>query len=264
MKKLTTYLEELTTPSNTLGIGNPTPPGEGIVGSEPLIPIKSSKKKKKKVAESLLDNEEKLMDLTDHEIRIIQWLSKHCNTNKKEEELFSVFSKYIKFNSDGSFDLPPSHIIGKTRYNFIIEDELPDYIVFNKIASSNVVFLITKTGNFKLTGFPKIIQTDNGLLGNVKITANKVDELTIPSGILNTVDVFEIEGEKLSDIWMDKYATILSLNINYNLTTAKKKKCRTQVHNIPFACSNILLIPSSIEFLLKDAGILSWSSNLYI
>lgn len=49
MKSLYTYLEDLAaTPANTIGMGNPIPPINGEVGSEPIIAAKCKKEKKKK------------------------------------------------------------------------------------------------------------------------------------------------------------------------------------------------------------------------
>ena len=48
MKRLAEYLkEECATPGNTVGMGNPMPPGEGQPGSEPLVTAKTKKEKKK-------------------------------------------------------------------------------------------------------------------------------------------------------------------------------------------------------------------------
>ena len=48
MKDLYTYLEEFATPANTIGMGNPMPPLDGQVGSEPMVTAKCKKAKKKK------------------------------------------------------------------------------------------------------------------------------------------------------------------------------------------------------------------------
>lgn len=69
MKSLFEYIKECgelyATPDNTTGMGNPMPADVGIEGTEPLVqgkPLKPLKKKKRKVKESLLDDEESLDD----------------------------------------------------------------------------------------------------------------------------------------------------------------------------------------------------------
>lgn len=93
MKNLIEYIEECgegcATPSNTMGMGNPMPPGEpgspgvpGTPGTEPIKTIagpkqekkETSKRKKKKVTESILDDD--LGNNLDETI-VIKWLEEH-------------------------------------------------------------------------------------------------------------------------------------------------------------------------------------------
>jgi hypothetical protein len=59
MKSLYMYLEDImATPGNTMGMGNPMPPTDTTLGSEPLVAAKCKKekcKKSKKIREGLLD-----------------------------------------------------------------------------------------------------------------------------------------------------------------------------------------------------------------
>ena len=56
MKDLYDIYEDgvVSTPNNTMGMGNPTPPTDDNVGSEPLCGKGKCKRKKKKVEEGLL------------------------------------------------------------------------------------------------------------------------------------------------------------------------------------------------------------------
>lgn len=89
MKDLYLYIMEegeggvAATPGNTMGMGNPTPPGEGgEPGSEPMVTAKTkihikNKKKKRTLVESLLDDEEDLIN--DNSALIEQFLKDNYN-----------------------------------------------------------------------------------------------------------------------------------------------------------------------------------------
>lgn len=85
MKDLLNYLyEEGAAPLNTLGMGNPMAPTDNQVGTEPITPLKKKKKCKKQTSESLLDDEDEIMN----------------NTSKAIKYSNSIFGKY-KFGKIG-------------------------------------------------------------------------------------------------------------------------------------------------------------------
>ena len=91
------------TPGNTMGMGNPTPPGEGgEPGSEPMITAKTkihikNKKKKRTLVESLLDDEEDLVDNND--VIIEQFLNDNYNIRGS----YSIKNNIVDIN--GSIEL---------------------------------------------------------------------------------------------------------------------------------------------------------------
>lgn len=260
MRSLNKYIEEcgeVATPANTMGMGGvQLPDGEnlGVDG------IPQKKKKKKKVAESLLDDEDIWMDRIDDQMKVLGWLAQHTQHKYTNEEAIRVFNKHIIFNADGSFDLPDSQTcLGEKSYRFIIDKELPDYVRFNNLGNKYNIFTITAKGEFSTVGFPKDFTGKMKLFGNCTIDAMNLETLEIAEGTCNNVDLFII-NTKASDVWMDKYVT--ALNLELNTLSPKTKKASTQFHNIPFHAANVGININSIEYLLKQHSVISWSTNL--
>lgn len=260
MRSLNKYIEEcgeMATPSNTIGMGDvQLPDGEnlGVDG------IPQKKKKKKKVAESLLDDEDVWMERMDDQVKVIEWLAEHTQHKYSKEDAMRAFSKHIIFNNDGSFDLPDSQTcLSEKSYNFTIDKELPDYIRFNNLGNRYNIFNITSKGRFKTVGFPKNFMNKMKLLGDCTIEAMNLETLEIAAGTCDNIDLFII-NTKASDVWMDK--NVIVLNLELNTSSPKTKKVSTQFHNIPFHAVNVGININSIEYLLKEYGIISWSTNL--
>ena len=97
------------------------------------------------------------------------------------------------------------------------------------------------------------------MFGNCTIDAMNLETLEIAEGTCNNVDLFII-NTKASDVWMDKYVTVLNLELN--TLSPKTKKVSTQFHNIPFHAANVGININSLEYLLKQYSIISWSTNL--
>lgn len=111
MKSLKEYIKEcegvaLATPANTVGIGNPGMTGDNTM-SEPIKSITAKAKKeklKKKIKESLLDDEEDLIkdikDLSNNPFQLVAALINReedlTNHKKDIEKLFGKFIKTIK------------------------------------------------------------------------------------------------------------------------------------------------------------------------
>ena len=83
MRHILDYIEEecagCATPGNTMGMGNPMPPTEEAPGSEPLCGKCKKEKKKKKVTESILDDD--LGENLDEQI-IANWFKEHSTSRK--------------------------------------------------------------------------------------------------------------------------------------------------------------------------------------
>lgn len=121
MISLFNYLQECgdcVAPLNTMGMGNPVPADIGVEGTEPLV---GKKRKKKKVKESIFDDEDVLSADSDDEIRytmVEKWV---------EENISNIKGKYTIKQIDGKYKV-------SFKLNFIdaaIQEEIPEYIVLD-------------------------------------------------------------------------------------------------------------------------------------
>ena len=264
MKDLHTYIEECgsepiaATPANTVGMGNPMFPVAEEPGTEPLNPIKPKNKKKKKISESIFD-EEDTMNRMEDEVNTLKWLAVNTEHDLDTGEAFSLFNKNITFNSDGTFDLPPCSFLGVKSYTFNIDKELPSYIKFGTLSNRYNIFNINSRGSFKTTGFPKSFMTKDHHFMNCTIYAPKLETLFIEEGTCNNIDLFII-NTSANDVWMDKQATIF--NAELNRLDRKCKNALTTFHNIPGGIMNLGLSDAAIERLLKENGAIGWGTRL--
>lgn len=259
MISLNKYIEEcieVSTPANTMGMGDVMlPDGEnlGVDG----IP-KKKRNKKKKISESIFD-EEDTMNRMEDEVNTLKWLAENTEHDLDVSEAFKLFNKNITFNSDGTFDLPPCSFLGVKSYTFNIDKELPSYVKFGTIENKYNIFDITAKGSFKTTGFPKSFMTKNHHFMNCTINAQKLETLTIEEGTCNNIDLFII-NTSADDVWMDKYATIF--NAELNRLDRKCKNANTTFHYIPGSIQNLGLSEAAIERLLKEYGAVGWGTKL--
>ena len=259
MKDLYTYIDECgdcATPANTMGMGDVMlPDGEnlGVDG----IPQKK-KNKKKKVSESIFD-EEDIMNRMEDEVKTLKWLVEHTEHDYDADEAMRLFNKNITFNSDGAFDLPPCSFLDVKSYTFNIDKELPSYVKFGTIENRYNIFEITAKGSFRTTGFPKSFMSKNHMFNNCTIHAPKLETLIIEEGTCNNIDLFII-NTSAEDVWMDKFATIF--NAELNRLDRKCKNAPTTFHNIPGGIMNLGLSEATIERLLKESGVVGWGTKL--
>lgn len=268
MKNLNDYINECgsepiaptgATPGNTLGMGNPMPPGEGEYGSEPITSIVKRKKKKKKIDESILDDEDILMDKPEQLIKIAKWLT-DASVNSNQDTL-SIFVKELNLNPDGTFDLPEYSKFGWKNYEFNIYKELPEYIRFNNIGSRKIIFNIFKKGEFTCNGFPKSILTSIKIFGNCDIKVPYCTKLSIPNDVFTDLDTLNIEGKLLEDVYLNPVGSPMIIEVNSS-NTRLRNNSEVRVHNIPKGVS-LLGIPNyTKEWLLKEWNVLSWSTGL--
>lgn len=261
MKDLYTYIDECgegcATPANTMGMGDVMlPDGEnlGVDG----IPQKKRNKKKKKISESIFD-EEDIMNRMEDEVKTLKWLVEHTEHDYDADEAMRLFNKNITFNSDGTFDLPPCSFLDVKSYTFNIDKELPSYVKFGTIENRYNIFEITAKGSFRTTGFPRSFMSKNHMFNNCTIHAPKLETLIIEEGTCNNIDLFII-NTSAEDVWMDKFATIF--NAELNRLDRKCKNVATTFHNIPGGIMNLGLSEAAIERLLKESGVVGWGTKL--
>lgn len=259
MKDLFNYIEEcgeVVTPANTMGMGDVSLPDGNNIGTD-AIPQKK-KSKKKKVSESLFDDESQWMDRMDSEVKALEWLATHIEHDWTKDEAMRLLSQNVTFNPDGTIDLPACTFLVEKSYRFNLNEEIPDYVKIGTIANRYNIFNINAKGTFKTKGFPKDFMS-NSRFFNCTIYAPKLETLMIEEGTCNNIDLLII-NTSANDVWMDKYATIF--NAELNRLDRKCKNAATTFHNIPHGIVNLGLSYPAMEKLLKECGAISWGTKL--
>ena len=246
MKTIKQYIDEcgatpVATPATTTGMGNPAPPTETQPGSEPL-PTAKIKRKKKKVEESLLDD-----SFGDSPVfEIYKYLLEHSGAIKKKEKSYQdQLYAAISVNRDGTFDL-----VGKGQFNFVLNEELPDYIKFNN-TNVHVKFTI-KSKKFTTKGFPKKSESQIDL-------SLYCENFKWLDGTMTDVDAMYIRFLGTDSAILNKKANIGFLQFGIG-----GAKSIPDIYDIPTNISHMIMDDVIAVNLLKMNNIISWSTSLRI
>ena len=242
MKTIIQYIDECgATPMTTIGMGNPVPPTEAQPGSEPL-PTAKVKRKKKKVEESLLDD-----SLEDNPVfEIYKYLLEHSGVRiKKEKSYQDQLFDAIRVNSDGTFDM-----IGGKQFNFVLDEELPDYIRFNNV-DCRLKFTI-KSKQFTTKGFPKKSERQIDL-------HLYCDNFKWLDGTMTNVDSMCIRFLGTDSAILNKKA-----NIEYLQLGNSGGRSIPDIYDIPTHTHQLIIDNNIVNRMLKMNNIVSWSTTLRI
>ena len=244
MRTIKQYIDEcgeMATPANTMGIGNPVPPTETQPGSEPL-PTAKIKRKKKKIEESLLDD-----SLEDNPVfEIYEYLLEHSGLRiKKEKSYQEQLFNAIVVNSNGTFDM-----IGGKQFNFVLDEELPDYIKFNNV-DCRLRFTI-KSKKFTTKGFPKKSERQIDLY-------LYCDDFKWLGDTMTNVDAMYIRFFGTDSAILNKKA-----NIEYLQLGLGGGRSTPDVYDIPSNTHQLIMDPDIAARMLKMNNMVSWSTTLRI
>ena len=146
-----------TTPRNTMGMGNPTPPTDGEVGSEPMCGNGKCKKekRKKKVEESVLTKTSDKVKNFSLKGAIANWFAENQNVMSKEktEEIATIYEKQIIDNGDGTFDIDTS-LNDQPKWGLDIiqipKDGIPDWVKIRNIrVEYSMLGITSQTGDLR-------------------------------------------------------------------------------------------------------------------
>lgn len=160
-------------PGNTVGMGNPMPPGDGQVGSEPMVgKCKKEKSKKKKcsepwtepvVKEGILDDIDNTMKAGSDTIKFIEWFADNQIVTHKSldrEKLIKNYMNVISVNKGVvTIDLSKDkELFGD---EMVINDMPPSNIHTIKVYNSTIVYhLLSYVNDISKINFE--IYKDNG------------------------------------------------------------------------------------------------------
>lgn len=154
MKHIIEYIEECgagcATPGNTMGMGNPMPPTGDQPGTEPITHIagpkkekkETSKRKKKKVTESILDND---LDINENAAKK-SWVLDHLQSSIYKEEV----DKNFTIDKDGLISI--DYIV-----RLELHEDMPDWIQFGDVFEIQYVLYDKNRKSYKIN-LPKSTQ----------------------------------------------------------------------------------------------------------
>lgn len=144
MKHILDYIEEecagCATPGNTMGMGNPMPPTEEAPGSEPLCGKCKKEKKKKKVTESILDDD---LDGNENAMKK-KWVMDHVQQYKEEVDK--------KFEIDKNGLISIDYVV-----RLELHEDMPDCIQFGDVFEIQYILFDKNRKTYKIN-LPKSAQ----------------------------------------------------------------------------------------------------------
>lgn len=261
----------ISTPNNTLGMGNPIPAGiNGNEGSEP-IPNKKKKKNKPYIKEGVLAGYEKTMSNNDDVIKhinvaneflsVIISSSKKPNYNTYEEFVLDV-SKCFEIHKDNTFDIYLNRTNNKLIFDYLTSFEIID-------TKSNIWKQLKQIYNCGDKGL--IISSNDGNLKELNLTIWKDDGKTYGDiAILTKPNVKNIYiGNLICDQFIInsrcRIETILVGSGSYILQPKLFSETIKEIYGPLFSNAyNAYLSYKTIENLLKYNKIIPFDCNLTI
>lgn len=152
MKHILDYIQEecegCATPGNTIGMGNPMPPMGDQPGTEPIKTIagpkqekkETSKRKKKKVTESILDDD---LDINENAAKK-RWIIDHVQQYKEEVD------KHFSIDKDGLISI--DYIV-----RLELHEDIPDWIQFGDVFEIQYILFDKNRKSYKIN-LPKSTQ----------------------------------------------------------------------------------------------------------
>lgn len=258
MKDLYDIYEDgvVSTPNNTMGMGNPTPPTDDNVGSEPLCGKGKCKRKKKKVEEGLLTKTAtKVKDFSIVDL-FVEWLvDTQVVGSMSKEAAFINYKKQIIDNGDGTFDIDTRNCEdSKYRiYGLIIPKAgIPEWLSIRNIYMNDYCFYIT-TYNNNLGALDWTIYSGNKL-SDLEILCKSGDDLSLGAVKCKTLLVY---AKLITEF---EFAPDIEIEI-LNVENCSKLK---SMSNIPKCVKNLVLSRNVAAETLKSYGFIPDTTNVKI
>lgn len=256
------------TPGNTVGMGNPTPPTTEEPGTEPLHTSAKIKKKKKQVKEGLLSDMDTVMHTGETTLEFAEWfvnsyLSEYPRFQSDKELFISDLLNCITIEDKNTIIID----IGKA-----VEVDADVMVICNSYKlPKNIkcikVYNMGSIRDFKIQSYIKDLSdlnievySDYGkLYGNLSISVKSKpgDHIKLNKIVCNTLKVSALRAEGLT---INNDSIILVLNFK------EFRHLKELYYSFFGKCNIIGLIANSdlITWLMKSNGIIPWSSSLKI
>lgn len=258
MKSIYDIYEEVSivnsTPKNTIGLGNPQPPTNDTIGSEPL-PEKHKKHKKHKCNEGILSGRDNIIKNTKLLMELVDWLVDESNVKKSDLENYkNTLLNSIEIKDD--VVLIDWKDLAKYRYDLVIkENKLPgnlttlcyynsdtEFYIFSKVSDLSNINIIVYQSLHQIYGDVRLIVD---YCKDVKLGKMCCMKLSIQSKNLDTLTFNKGDN------------SIIELNL-------EPCKYLSYIYNLPFNMNKLSIHKNTLRRLLCINGIMSWSTSLEV
>lgn len=264
------------TPANTLGMGNPMPPTDGQLGSEPICAkCKKEKVKKKKsseeskIKEGLLGDMENNLKIGEIELEFIEWFAnEQCAEYRSitRENVISELYKCVSIEGKDTIiiDLNKNDKKLFTLEEIIIRDNYPPAgiktIKCINVGQYGTVTILTKKPDISSINFEIYSNKANSSApSDIYISCNKLPKnccVKIGKIICNKLLVVD-SHDSINEIEIDPQSIILDLNLSH---CKKLTDLTVDYTNI----SELTIKSDFVKQLLHKRNVIPWSTELDI
>ena len=271
MKNLYNIYEDgiITTPANTVGMGNPMLPTAEEPGTEPLTPTAKPKKKKKQVKEGILDTMDDVLDSGDKAVEFTNWFVEQvCNELKKyvpeKKSLISELINMVTVDND-TVIIDMSKNTGKINFDYdtivIYDKTIPSWVKTLKVYNQGKWPLHINSYITDISSFNLEVYTDNGKsYGRITSSFKTKENDTIKFG--NVVcDALIVTSRRASTLVLGADSIILELDVQsmFKMTEIYDKKAlqhltklRATKQYIKHQLCQLGILPRGIDLYIKD------------
>lgn len=263
------------TPANTLGMGNPMPPTDGQLGSEPICAkCKKEKAKKKKlyeepkIKEGLLGDMENNLNVGEIESKFIEWFAdEQCAEYRSatRKNIISELYKCVSFEGKDTIviDLDKNDKKVFTLEEIIIRNNYPPAGIKNikyiNVGQYGTVAILTKKPDISSINFEVYSGKLYSSQSDIDISCSKLPKnccLKIGRIICNRLLVFD-SHDYISEIEIGPESIILDLNLSH---CKKLTNLTANYANIP----ELTIKSDFVIQLLHKHNVIPWSTELDI
>ena len=253
--------EIISTPSNTMGMGNPCPAGiNGNEGSEPL-PDKKKKKCKKPVKEGILGNIDSTLNNEGQVLDFVSWLADNNEYVKSgRNDFINDMLKGTSMERDGYFVIEgkAAGLSGTMFDLFIPKTGIPNWIKSIKVINVRGIDLFSYVGdlsNLILEAYEDNGKSYSDISAHFKMSSAGKN-IKFGKVVCSCLDLYHGTMENLS---IDENSTIIELDLE---SCKKLSFLYCDLLNMPLA--KISLPKTLVDRMLKANGVVSWSTDIRI
>ena len=249
------------TPGNTMGMGNPTPPGvAGETGTEPLSPTAKAKKRKKKIQEGVLSDIDTTIENDSDLMRFINWyVDGYLSEYKKEDrqETIEDVLEMVSVKGPGHYEIKCLNWSFGIPELIIPKSGIPNWLKKITFTETRVRASIKSWTN-DLSGLEINVYKSGKELGDIEF-AFKISPANTSIKIGKILcNKFNITSAHIEDLIIDKNSLISILDLE------DCKKLKYIYGNAHFGCYRYVFPAHFVRSYMMQNGLIPWGSVVEI